>query len=529
MRFVSVARLVGLAIIVSTAACSDSCNGHRIGDEVLKGMAGEFAPRTGAPHRLRVFVDTSASMRGFALAATANRSGAGEQFQSILLGLDSLGEMVQSDPPTISGVGAAASPIPPPPVTLTRFGGTSADLEPSASLADLGFGRVPALPLGGGALSSSWRSRDCAASWGGAASVRANLDGFFSEDVTCLNPVFDEILKDRSGQAAYVVVTDADQAAPEGDGRCSSARNMGTVQARLQQWVRGGGAAAVIVFEISSHPWQAQAVGTRFCGCSSRLLFAYLMTPSAQIAESIFTKIAERWRGTSDQIAFIPLSPRPASEFAVSVEILGEEPAAIFDANSEHLTTPETGVLPTVHLKLSGDASVRFVLSEAAFDPPDIQRLSGVGKLDWTKAHFSWSDPQSIALSEEGQQPPFRAVPANSDLGFIRRADPTGGGAAQESRLGRYRAKPVRLDRDALLPSLTTAVFDIERKGGKGCEAYLIEVEGGLPDIFDQLTAGVPLVKKASTACLNLSNLRSQTQLIYRPGSVVRFLLHIDY
>lgn len=516
----------------------------------------------------KIYVDTSGSMRGFALAATINEAGASEEYQSILVGLDSLravleppaasaksllqanGHGDESGHPSVRSDHASAAtdaghkstaPAAAVPVSLARFGSTLEPLSDTTSLLSAPLGKVNLPLIGGRAPLPIWRSGDCRTRWGGGAAIRTNLDNFYSEPTTCLNLVFDDIMADRPERMAYVLVTDAEQDAPEDSAACSSAKNLGNIQARLYQWVQKGNFAAVVAFRVRSLPWQAQAVGSRFCDCDARYLFVYLLTPSAELAERLYSHLATFWKGDAASIAYLPFSPRPASEFRIQMTIpkLGAKSAAIVPSRAPgSLTDPETGALPQFWVRLNQDqVELQFTVIEAGFESPETRKGPGFCPIDWKQAQYEWQQPVRFEAATHPAGPPSKDAralePTEASLGltFTRPPAMSPGFGSPVTRIAHYAARAVLLGKDHMTPELSETTYIVHKRQGHdhGCELFLVQLNTTSVDLIEQVSRRLPLVKNVHPPCLDLTNIRTQIRFVYRPSPVVRFLLHVDY
>ncbi|MBN1566850.1 MAG: hypothetical protein JXA73_03325 [Acidobacteria bacterium] len=556
-------------VIMLITASGCSIVGHRerhiVSASDLKAFAAEHAPGESGIKSVRLYFDASTSMRGFALAATQNIEHAPEEYKSIIMALDSIPAMLQGN----SGDGRNTS------LAVARFGGTIEELS-DAGMVSSALGRIAIPMIGGAALDKRSESRDYRATWGGSSEMRGNIDSFYSETITCLNRVFDEILKTRSRNSVSIIVTDAEQAAPSDSTACPSARNLGTIQENLYEWVRLGNFVAVVAFRLPTMPWRSQFEPSQYTSCDKHLLYAYLMMSSAEQAEAIYSHIATFWKGNTEAIAYLPFTPRPASEYEVVMKIssIDGKPGAIIPPRATRdLTNPERGTLPIYWVRLTGEeAEVKFVVTEAAFEDHSITKAPGFCPIDWSRASYEWqapvrleplvsagvakSDAKSASLEADyskagrksemasgGGTPERSASPAAKPamlisakgilgLEFIQLPD----SQLEQTqhaviRTAHFHARNKLLPKEHMLRNLSSVRFNVRRRGtqSSGCEIYLIQLNMKSIDYLDKIAAKLPLVIKAGLPCLSLENVKTQMRFVYRPSPVVRFLLHIDY
>lgn len=574
--------VAGLALLFLVA-----CNKHKPSygsAKTLRRAAQEQSLDHGALGGIKIYIDTSGSMRGFALGTTTYRADDTDQYRSILIALDSISSAVdvgagsrekKQSTPVGSLPQTLTSPPDTPeveqPVGLARFGASVEPIPPGVALIDIGVGRGDLPPIGGRSPSTTWTSTDCRPSrWGGSPATRAKIDSFYSEQITCLDLVFDEMLADDSHEKAFVLMTDAEQDAPEDSTACPSAKNPGNVQTRLYEWVhKRGNFAAVVAFKLRSFPWRAEAVGDRYCGCASRNLYIYLLTPSAEVAEQIFAHISTFWKGPPEAIAYLPLSPRSASEFRVRMSLpkskSGPSPAIVHSEDSKEAREPATpGTLPLFQIKLSDEydqAAVTFRITAAGFESAATRSRRGFYPVDWSKAQYAWGE-QPIRLSlasdtgkasnatsgraggggsghedderegPEANLPKLVAVRDTGGLSFTRPATEDNPSVESSiSRTGHYHARPTLLAKEQMTADLSSVTYVVRRNSGQahGCEVYLLELKATSLDLLDLISRQVPLVRDAQPPCSGIDSVRNQVQHVYRPSPVVRFLLHVDY
>jgi hypothetical protein len=473
---------------------------------------------------VRLYFDTSGSMRGFALAAAANRRGAGSGYESVLRVLDTV-------------VQAQRSAVPPPampardakdqkPVSLLLFGTTLVE-EPSASVTDFATGRKSA-PFQNGGLA---RSTDCpnAAKWEGALETRSNIDHFFSQGTTCLDQVFEDVLANGIGRL-NLVITDAEQNAPLNSRGCPNPKNVSSIQSYLARWSSAGGFAAVIATRLPYQPWQADRAPA--CDCQERLLYAYVLAPAADGAEQVFSRFREHWRADGPEPSYVPLMSRPALSSVVRVVtgtsadrglifVSGARPAA--------LAPPEVGRLPQVWVELKGDeGQIVFDVERAA--------LVGLGSgqssaVDWSKATLEWSEPapldergqisRSGEASRSNETPPLSLIRFNDAL--PNETDP----APANVRTARYLGQTSEPEREVALTAAKPLRLRIRRVAAKGCQWFLLEAKLPGREHVDQVLAS--LTGLSSDRCLTWGAVRDQVDAVFQSGPVLRLLLHVDY
>jgi hypothetical protein len=521
----SLARLLAL---LAAGACALACAKlhHAFpNEEALRGCARDLDLAGRSASRLHVYLDSSASMRGFALAATANSSAAPEGFSTVLLGVDSLSEL--------AGRGALRSGAP---LIASRFDLGTASLPAGISLVQVGLGALaaeaPEEPAPHPGHVAHWRSSDCPARpsshWGGSPVVRSRIDRFFDGAHTCLSRVFDEISAGAAG-TAFAVVTDAEQNAPDDSPQCHSARSQLGIQTRLDEWVRGrGNYAAVVAYQLDSFPWRAAAVGESFCGPARRTLYVYLLTPDAETAEAIFGQLAGTWRGEAGRLAYFPLAQRPAAQFTVEMKPLrgASGATALVRAEAAELAEPEPGTLPVLSLEQKGDAArVRFTVRSALFESPDVRARSDLGAPGKTQRRFSWREqPLRVAFPPPGKGQQAKSWKLGEEGGGLSLLQPAAGAEPPDAlgafQLGHFHAGPKQEADDAgMAGTIPPLIIELRRRPGQahGCELFLIELESA---------AGLPAAAAAGAGA-DLPLL--QARFLTRRSPVLRFLLHVDY
>lgn len=552
--------LCSAATWVATLTAITACrpDGPEFGSgaiEQLREAAREFSLSQGLVDRLEVLLDTSASMRGFALAANANEADAGTPWQSVLGGVESLREAFATAlPASGGGTPRAASTTPGWETSFYRFGGSLERLQQPLSLVSTGLGRQPLSPIGGASLGSQWLSRPCSASAGPGTSLRRAIDSLFSERITCLSLAFDQMTNDPSGRTLHVLITDAEQAVPEGNAACPTAQNLTPIQERLYDWVHNQRRfAAVVIFRLPYQRWQSQASTGNFCTCDIRNLYTYLLAPSAEVAERAFVHLAERWHGAAGSIAYLPLSARPASQFNLKM-ILPEDKGKLVakvpkEAAEKHLREPEVGALPTFAIVMARDqVTVQFEVSQVAFEGTKLKTAVGSRHLDWTKASFEWrEEPLRLAPKDVQPQPPgpsaatsttadnavrlLRIAGGRGDLDFIRLPETPLAEKHAYHRDARFLATPTQLGPNQTLPALQPAVFEIRKRDNRrrGSEVYLFELQAFSASLLDQVLGAPSLRGNEDSPCTNVDSVRLQVRHVFQRTPVVRFLLRVDY
>lgn len=537
---------VSLAALLLLAA--PSCRKKGVPLEAFQAIATSLGSAPEEIDSVRIYLDASASMRGFALAASRNEAGTSAPFQSLLAGLDSIGDEVAArtaDSPKQEKGSERKGPLPAK-QEIHRFGSLLEPLPPGVSLVSAPLGRASVKPAGGRDLPPEWVSKDCSAKWGGSAETRLAIDSFFSETSTCLNQVFDEVAASEvaagevaareAGKRAFVILTDAEQLAPEGSERCPAARSAGTIQARIDEWIRVKRRfAAVVAFRIGYLPWEAKAAGKRYCGCGERLLFAYILTPGPETAEKIHALLARSWKGSPDALTYLPLVPRPASEFDVEVSLPYEgkkKPALFPTAYPKSLQEPRLSNLPVFPIEMKDDkALVAVQVKKAGFERPEARSSPGFARLDWSQARFTWREVSTRFVLERGKKKTgFVPLSGAGGVEILLQTEAAKEGDQVTRRTGRFQGRATVLPGDQTTDKLPRASFIVKRAPGKhGSEAFLIELVADSTPLVANLWKDSPLIGKAPSECIKLASLEEQLQLAGRTSPVVRFLLHVDY
>ncbi len=535
-------RICVTLLIVSMPLIISSCRRRPVPSQAFQEIASSLGTPREEVETVRIYIDASASMRGFALAATKNETGVSAPFQSLLSGLDSLAEEVAS-PNVEAEKPAKATKKPTPEKTgparkeIYRFGALIEPLAPSIALVSAPLGRAPVPPIGGLQVNPAWLSKDCGQKWGGSPAARLAVDSFFSETLTCLNPVFDETAANGTEKKAFVIVTDAEQLAPEGSEKCPSAKSLGTVQARIDEWIRVKHRyAAVAAFRLGYLPWEAPASGKRYCACNEQLLFVYILTPGPEMAEKIYGILAHAWKGDPDAISYLPLAPRPASQFDIEVSLPyeGDKKPALFPTNyPKSLQEPQISRLPVFPVELKGEkATVLVSVKKAGFERPEARVSPGFSKLNWSKAAYSWKEVSTrFSLQKSGKKPvSFVQLSGPSEVEVLLHGEAPTEPEKATRRSGRFQGRATVLSESETTIELPQAAFLLKRTPAKhGSEAFLIELTADSSPLVADFWKDHPLIGKASGSCIRLESLREQVLLAGRTSPVVRFILHVDY
>jgi hypothetical protein len=462
-------------------------------------------------------------MRGFALAAAANQRGVGDAFGSLLLALRSLPEAASQKTPT-NGEGsqskkheASAGPH------VMSFGTILSEQPSLDAVVESALGRqdspavAPQLPV----------SLDCspATRWNGATVSRTRIDRFFSQASTCLDQVFEDILADGKDKL-NIVLTDAEQNAPLNDRGCPNARNLGTIQSYLNKWSAEGRFAAVIAATLPYQPWLSEKVAS-YCGCEQRLIFMYVLAPSADAAEQVFHHVSDYWKIEGSAPSYLPLVPRPAVSYTVRIVTAALESGAplVFSSDAKAMDLePAEGRLPQVSIQLNANEGfVAFNTEKAGFVSANLGNSSAI---DWSQAALEWSDP--IPLESDGR---LRRENKSASLSLIRVKEPLGNEtnpAPANVRLARFLGQTSEPEREVKPSGVAPLRLRIRRTTGeKGCQWYLVEVRAPARQHVTQVLG--TLSGLSSTTCLNWDAVRDQVNSVFQTGSSMRFLLHVDY
>jgi hypothetical protein len=430
-----------------------------------------------------------------------------------------------------------------------------------------GLGRLATRDIDPRTMEQKSASSGCTEStdtaWTGSATMRSRIDAFYSDRVTCLARVFDDVLAEDAAVRTNLILTDAEQDAPAGSDLCPSAKNLGSVQANLNKWVRRGHSVGVIAFTLRSQTWRSDLEPRQYCACDRRNLYLYLLTPSAQETEQIYLHVASRWKGPQDAIAFLPFAPHPASQFDVTMRVSkagGGRPEAVIPSRATaDLTNPKHGQLPVFWIRLDGaHADVSFNVKAVAFEDAKTMSAPGYVMPNWKAATYEWQPPRRLeaaaskpvqadeSKSKEAGSAPAATARAKSpapydetaSLEFLELPAPVASAAAPTAaadmgivREGHYIRGQRIADQARMITNLSEARYRLRRIAGKSgrCELFLIDLHAVSSDYMKQVLDTQPVVKQSNSACLHLDHIRDQMLFVHKPSSVIRFLLHVDY
>jgi len=516
-----------LAVLASCAGGVSSCSGHReafLSAQALQSISSTLSPSQQAPNAVRVYLDVSGSMRGFALAARANQRDAGTPYYSILFALRAISKLAKEPTPEKPAPGAGR-----PVVACKTFGARLSDPIALDGLVD------GAMAAGNDLVASTpglGRSANCdtGPKWIGSPADRDKIDGSYSDDITCMNPVFEDILAESPGQL-NLIVTDAEQNASASDARCPSPKNVGSIQSLLNRWAELGGYAALISVQLPYQPWQTPGAAN-YCNCRERLLYVYILTSSADSAEAVFLHFADNWRSGGIAPTYIPLSPRPAVAFRFVAAILPQaaSPRMIFDQQAPAAELdPQPGKLPIVSVELKQeDATLELDPAEMAW--PSVKGAQ-TDVLDWARGQFEWLDP--VPLDKDGHidrsapgQPVslIRISPSSDSQGDTKEPSQDAWSRSLQF-LGRAAEfpKPQRPHLQKLALKIRRAVSTSEH----GCRWFLLEVTAPPQAHIDRVLAA--LTGASQSSCTSRESLASQVRFLFGRGAAARVLLHVEY
>lgn len=511
-----------LSVVVCLAVTG--CKRHQLPPDVADRVAHSLSLARTDRSDLGIYFDTSGSMRGFALAATTNQRGSGDAFQSFLLALQTL----PHEPPprdTEPKKTASESPVSDGRRQVVLFGG---DLRAQAAFddaVDSALGRRDPANV----TANLGPSSDCTGTkWNGAAISRERIDRFFSEGTTCLDQVFRDI-RSKGRNRLNILVTDAEQTASLNDPGCPNPQNLGTIQSYLNAWSRDGGFAAIIAASLPYQPWTSTAAKA-YCGCQERLLFTYILSPTAAAAEQVFAHIRSSWKGTGSGPTYLPLIPRPAVSYSVRVVTAADEANSLVfssDARPTQFEPAEVGRLPEVWIQMrEPDGQVAVNIEKAGFESPSMARGS---QIDWSKSTIEWRDP--VPLGNDGVPQPSGSAGA---LSLVRLNEPFANEATPavaNMRMTRFLGQSHEPEREVKPSGSRPLRLRIRRTGaagsGAGCQWYLLEAIAPKTDYATQI-AGT-MSQLSSSTCLNWDAVRVQVATAFQEGPFLRLLLHVDY
>jgi hypothetical protein len=295
--------------------------------------------------------------------------------------------------------------------------------------------------------------------------------------------------------------------------------------------------AAVVAFRLGYLPWESKAAGKRYCGCTERLLFAYLLTPGPESAEKTYALLARTWKGSPEAISYLPLAPRPASQFDVEVTLPYEgakKPALFPTTYPKSLQEPQLSGLPVFPIELKEEkATVQVQVKKAGFERSETRSSPGFSQLDWAKARFAWREVTTRFAFEKSGKKKAGFIPlesAGGGLEVLLQGESPKESEKSTRRTGRFQGRATVLPASQTSDQLPGAAFVVRRALGRhGSEAFLIELTADSTPLVQDLWKDSPFIGKSPGDCIRLTSLREQVQLAGRTSPVVRFLLHVDY
>jgi hypothetical protein len=539
--------LVGGLLLATVLGCQTR---HKFTESKLREAAEQFAFPQATLQETELLLDTSASMRGFALAAVEDKAAPANSWQSLFVGINSLPHHFFAQAGSHAGVRPAApkepapdtASLPSPPsgqgLRLMRFGGSVESLDSSVSLLPLMLGMQPVTPIGQGALSAAWRSRPCGQSRSSGGSVRDAIDTLFSEKETCLGLAFDRATAPPADRSLRIVLTDSEQAADDSPA-CPMGNNPAPTQDRLYDWVHNRDHfGAIAVFRLPYQGWKVSAPTKDYCECGSRNLFAYLLGPSADVVEDAYTEIADQWEGSAAEIAYLPLAPRPASQYAVKMTIYktkdGNVPASI-DDSAQQILKPESGHLPMFFFRVDKESVVvSFEVSKVALEDAHLRRSPGGLVRPPLSQALAWRDRPSLlevsAPTKDSKGGALRLTQGDGAFEFVHLPEPPKGPLVAHTRDAQYLSRELKVAEEELSDVKASGSWEVrKRQGAKhACEVYLFELYARGGELVKHLIAETPLLQSRDRACSGLDSIAAQVRHVYQETPIVRFLLHID-
>jgi hypothetical protein len=486
-------------------------------DQASKQLSFSQAARDG----VHLFLDSSASMRGFALAAVRNERVPAGSWVSIFVGIDALSRHIR----------------------LSRFGGSVQAHAGPVALFPLVVGSQRVAPIGQAGLDPSWRSRACNGRPFSGGGVTDAIDTLFSERETCLGLALDQASKEASDSVLRIVLTDSEQAAGDESAGCPLGNNPTPVQDRLYDWVHTRRQfGAIVLLRLPYEGWRVVAPTHDYCRCANRNVFLYLLGPSANAVEKAYAQIKERWQGEASDIAYLPLAPRPAAQYLLRMTVpktaAGDVPAVIGGGTDR----TESDQLPILFLQLKEDeAVVRFTLSKAAFHSAAI-RVAAAGSAALPVAgDLAWGD-QAVLVEitppgKDAKSPSLRLTRGAGAVEFVRLPEPTKEDLAREAKRGpqvrdtQFFSGGYKIAEAGMTSLQLTGSWEVRRRQGAkrgASELYLFELYAHGGRLVDRLIAATPLLQAQDRACSGLDNITAQLRHVYQETPVARFLLHID-
>lgn len=493
------------------------CDKHDYDLRELRRAAQQFAFSEATSDDVELLLDSSASMRGFALAEVQDQGAHTGSWGSVFVGIDALGRNIR----------------------LSRFGGTLEEHPGPVSLLQLARGSQRVEPIRQARLEPSWRSRSCGQQLFHGPEVVTAIDSLFSERETCLGLALDQASREPSNSSLRLVLTDSEQAAGDESAGCQLGNNPTPVQNRLYDWVhtqrRFG---AIALFRLPYEGWRVDAPTRDYCHCANRNLFVYLLGPSAFRVEEAYARIADRWRGEAQNIAYLPLAPRPAAQYQLRMVVprtaAGNVPASIEGAQQD--LQPESGRLPVFFLRLDDEkAVVRFTLAKAAFGPARVRGSIGGPATLPLPGDLDWGDQPTlvkiVAPTKDSKGRSLRLDPGPGAFEFVRLPDSSAQEKVAHLREARFLSAGRKIADREMSDLQLAGSWEVRRRPGakeSRCELYLFELHTQGDDLVDRLIAATPLLQSQDQACSGLDNITAQVRHVYQESPVARFLLHID-
>ena len=541
--------LIGGLLLTSVLGCQRS---HKYTPSSLNDAAERFAFPAKSPNEIELILDTSASMRGFALAAVRDDASTTNSWQSLFVGLDALPHRFLATSGSQADANSPKAPVskskisPPSPVgsermRFTRFGGSIEPFADTISLLPTMLGMQSVSPLGQRGLTAVWKSRSCSQGLAGGERIRDAIDNLFSEGETCLGLAFDRATESTGGRSFSIVLTDSEQASSEDSVGCPMGNNPAPIQDRLYDWVHTRGLyAAIVVFRLPYEGWKVSAPTRNYCGCENRNLFAYLLGPSADAVEEAYLQIRAHWTGAAAEIAYLPLAPRPAAQYTVKMTIAktkdGDVPVSI--ESGQQRLEPESGHLPTFNFRLEkGSAVVNFDVSQVALVGVGTRENATGSAQNTSQEAMEWRDRPSLleapAATKGAKSGALLSSHGEGAFEFIRLPLPkeaSNGVHLAFTRNAQFLSKAQKVAEGELSKVRMTGSWEVRKRQGirHACEIYLFELYARGDEFVGRLIADTPLLQRQDRVCSNLDSIEAQVRHVYKETPVVRFLLHID-
>jgi hypothetical protein len=512
------ALVAGLLLAVS--GCQ-GCGQQRNAGSALDLASKQLAFPPAASEEVHLFLDSSASMRGFALAAVRNEQVSAGSWVSLFVGIDSLSRHIR----------------------LSRFGGSVQAHTDPVALFPLAVGSQRVAPIGQAELDPTWRSRACDGRPLTGGGVADSIDALFSERETCLGLALDQASKEAPDSVLRIVLTDSEQAAGEESAGCPLGNNPTPVQDRLYDWVhtrrRFG---AIVLLRLPYEGWRVATPTRDYCRCENRNVFLYLLGPSANAVEKAYAQIKERWQGEASDIAYLPLAPRPAAQYLLRMTVpktaAGDVPAVIGGGAGR----TESDQLPVLFLQLKGDeAVVRFTLSKAAFHSASVRAATAGSAALPVASDLAWGDQTALVRiappQKDAKSPSVQLARGEGAVEFVRLPDLTEEDLAKEVKKGpqvrdtQFFSGGTKIAEAGMTSLQLTGSWEVRRRHGAeqgASELYLFELYAHGSRQIDHLIAATPLLQAQDRACSGLDNITAQVRHVYQKTPVARFLLHVD-